>query len=501
MRGLDISSYTAPLDELFTAGPWETIAIGDGGNEIGMGVAPPRTDCAACRAWRDDRLRHPGAASDRGWGLELGRLCASRCARRALRGLARGDCSPVWTKQLDEAILEATVDHGPAVDGVSRRAGAMTVDNLDVGRASRQIAGDPRAGRGRAWRLASSSSKITVTTRQRSTLSLHYRFRDGPQFEEKLIFDFAPRQLSPAAEAVLDRIFRLIFLLSGVSYYKAFIPKSTDVARLLRSTQTRLDFCRNFTKKGLAEFAFRNGISLHGHFQIQSSPVPTAPPIALDLPRRTCVPVGGGKDSVVTLECLKAQRRAVVLFSLGDAEPIAACIAAAQLPFIRVHRRLDTGLFKLNEAGALNGHVPITGILSAIALACAVMSGFDAIAMSNEHSASAPNLDCRRRRGQSPVQQIFRIRSRISPTMSHAAFPRASPIFRCCGHCRKSRLPEDLRNTRNISVVFRSCNTAFRQSPRDARASLVLQLPEMPVCVPGARPVCRKAGTDRDLRP
>src|SRR6267378_697513 len=31
MRGEDIGSYTAPLDELFTAGPWETIAVGDGG--------------------------------------------------------------------------------------------------------------------------------------------------------------------------------------------------------------------------------------------------------------------------------------------------------------------------------------------------------------------------------------------------------------------------------------------------------------------------------------
>src|SRR4029077_15841792 len=38
MRGQDIGSYTAPLDDLFTAGPWETIAIGDGGNEIGMGA-------------------------------------------------------------------------------------------------------------------------------------------------------------------------------------------------------------------------------------------------------------------------------------------------------------------------------------------------------------------------------------------------------------------------------------------------------------------------------
>src|SRR5215469_9859621 len=38
MRGQDIGSYTVPLDDLFVAGPWETIAVGDGGNEIGMGA-------------------------------------------------------------------------------------------------------------------------------------------------------------------------------------------------------------------------------------------------------------------------------------------------------------------------------------------------------------------------------------------------------------------------------------------------------------------------------
>src|SRR5262245_21633943 len=57
-----------------------------------------------------------------------------------------------------------------------------------------------------------------------STLSLRYRFSDGPRFEEQLVFDFVPRQLSAEAIAVLDRIFRLILLMSGVSYYKAFVP-------------------------------------------------------------------------------------------------------------------------------------------------------------------------------------------------------------------------------------------------------------------------------------
>jgi len=147
---------------------------------------------------------------------------------------------------------------------------------------------------------------------------------------------------------------------------------------------------QKFYEKGLAEFAFRNRISLRRHLEIRWSDIGPAAPLALEMPRRSCVPVGGGKDSIVTVECLKRGGEPLVLFSLGDAEPIRACIAAAGLPFIGVHRRLDSALFKLNEAGALNGHVPITGILSAIALAGAVMAGCDAIVMSNEHSASAP---------------------------------------------------------------------------------------------------------------
>ena len=41
MRGVDVSPWTAPLDDLFLAGPWIRLAVGDGGNEIGMGKLPP----------------------------------------------------------------------------------------------------------------------------------------------------------------------------------------------------------------------------------------------------------------------------------------------------------------------------------------------------------------------------------------------------------------------------------------------------------------------------
>jgi len=296
-----------------------------------------------------------------------------------------------------------------------------------------------------------------------STLALRYRFGGGPRFEEKLVFDFLPQQVSPEASVVLDRIFRLIFLMSGVSYYKSFIPQ-TLICEPFPVDRTTADFLQKFYEKGLAEFAFRNRLSLRGHFAIRWSSASPVPPIALDLPQRTCVPVGGGKDSIVTLECLKRTGEPLILFSLGDAEPIRACIAAADLPFIRVRRQLDSGVFKINEAGALNGHVPITGILSAIAVAGAVMAGCDAIVMSNEHSASAPNLqidgtDVNHQYSKSlEFEKDFAdyLKNHISPNITYFSLLR--PLSEIEIARRFAKYPK-------YFPFFLSCNTVFRQSP------------------------------------
>jgi hypothetical protein len=294
-----------------------------------------------------------------------------------------------------------------------------------------------------------------------ATLSLCYAYRDGPKFEEILTFDFVPRRQSPRESEVLNRIFRLIFLLSGVSYYKAFIP-SVLTCRAFELDNGTAAFLQKFYEKGLAEFAFRNGLSLHGHCRFRSCGEEAFPPISLDLPRRTCVPVGGGKDSIVTLECLRRGGEPLLLFSLGDAEPIGACIEAARLPFIGVHRRLDRGLFELTGAGALNGHVPITGILSAIALAAAVMAGCNAVAMSNEHSASAPNLSIDGVEVNHQYSKSFEfeqdfaqyVERFISPNLRYFSLLR--PLSEIEIARRFAKHPAYFR-------VFRSCNTAFRQ--------------------------------------
>lgn len=299
------------------------------------------------------------------------------------------------------------------------------------------------------------------------SLALGYRFSDGPQFEERLFFDFPAGPLPGAAPEVLDRIFRLVFLLSGVSYYKAFVP-SVLRCEAFPLDQATADFLTRFYENGLAEFAWKNRLSLWGHCRIVADADAAEPPPALPigLPRRSLVPVGGGKDSLVSLECLRAAGEDVLLFALGDAAPIAACIAAAQLPFVRVRRRLDPRLLQLNREGALNGHVPITGILSAIALAAAVLAGCDAVAMSNEHSASAPNLVVdgvvinHQFSKSLEFEQAFADYVARHITSSLAYFSLLRPLSEIEIARRFARHPQ-------YFDIFHSCNSAFRQAPAE----------------------------------
>ena len=222
------------------------------------------------------------------------------------------------------------------------------------------------------------------------------------------------------------------------------------------------------------------------------------PPSALrlELPRLTCVPVGGGKDSIVTIECLRQAGEPLVLFSLGNAAPIEATIAQAGLPAIRVTRRLDPALFALNEAGALNGHVPITGILSLIVVACAIIHGFDAIAMSNEHSASAPNIaDVNHQYSKSfEFEQAFSRLLERHVVTGVRYFSLLRPLTEVAIARRFAR----------HAGVFSGIPQLQHRVPSIAGASveqLVLRLSEMPLRLPGVGAVRGPAAPGRDIRP
>jgi len=130
MRGQDISPYAAPLDDLFTAGPWQTIAIGDGGNEIGMGALPRDViagsvaygEIIACATPAD----HLIAAGVSHWGA-YGVLAGLALLRPDWRNALLSCLDP----RIEHGIVHTMLAEGPAVDGVTLRQTA-TIDSLDL---------------------------------------------------------------------------------------------------------------------------------------------------------------------------------------------------------------------------------------------------------------------------------------------------------------------------------------------------------------------------------
>ncbi|MDE1959496.1 MAG: endonuclease domain-containing protein [Xanthomonadaceae bacterium] len=224
---------------------------------------------------------------------------------------------------------------------------------------------------------------------------LAYAFDDGAELVERIRFPDAPA-LTAERHAAFAAALRLLHLIAGVSYYKAGVPATITVAGWTPDAASA-DLLDTLYLHGLAEFAYRNGLDLRGRVRFPRDAIATATATAtapmLGLPRRVLVPIGGGKDSLVAVEALKAIGADATAVWIGTSPLIAACAARSGLPTLNIAREIAPGLFELNRRGAWNGHIPVTAINSAILVCAAILHGFDAIAFANERSASSATLE------------------------------------------------------------------------------------------------------------
>lgn len=225
----------------------------------------------------------------------------------------------------------------------------------------------------------------------RAVARLPYRFDNGPVMQETLHFPGAHLPLDAPRKAALDRALENLHLAAGVSYYKAGVPRQI-VHYSGGLPPPTAAFFNTFYRRGLAEFAYRNGISLPDPIGFPIAENNSATSYRLARAGNVVVPIGGGKDSVVSLERVRAQGFACRAISVGQSDLIDAVVAQSGVPHIRIERHISAELFKLNRQGALNGHVPITGILAFVLLVAAILYEFDTIVMANERSASSGNV-------------------------------------------------------------------------------------------------------------
>jgi hypothetical protein len=214
---------------------------------------------------------------------------------------------------------------------------------------------------------------------------------DGPDpltFTETITFPVPPA--GTEVPETFHRVLDLLHVVAGVSYFKVGAPP-----RVVAPTAVPRAAAGFFTAvytHGMGEYAYRNQLPYVLDLEVEVPGV-TGPAGPVDNSAgRPLSAVGGGKDSIVTLEILRAAGLDPVPFSVNPNQVIVAVNAASGLPALAARRQLDPKLFELNKAGARNGHIPVTAINSLIAIATAAWHGLGPVVMSNERSASDPNL-------------------------------------------------------------------------------------------------------------
>ncbi|MEY3552343.1 MAG: hypothetical protein RL735_691, partial [Pseudomonadota bacterium] len=267
--------------------------------------------------------------------------------------------------------------------------------------------------------------------------------------------------LRPGFEAALEAL----SLVAGVSYYKAFLPPAMGFPGMNPDERQRR-FFEELYVDGLGEFGVRNNLRIAGQVNFGSGGAPHPQAHRAPLARRSAVLIGGGKDSLVSLEILKAAQEPMALFAVNPKKPILDCAAASGLPFIRVERRLDEKLFALNEQGAFNGHVPITAIVSFIALAGAFVHGFDAVILSNERSANQGNLW---RDGREINHQFSKTSGMEVALADYVAryIDTNLAYFSLLRPLSEAHIASLMARTSLYDGAFTSCNRAFQLRPKE----------------------------------
>jgi UDP-N-acetyl-alpha-D-muramoyl-L-alanyl-L-glutamate epimerase len=233
---------------------------------------------------------------------------------------------------------------------------------------------------------------------------LDYAFDDGIVFSERIEFPGAPFALSATKAKAVEAALRTLHLIAGVSYYKAAAPESIVIDSYGIDAGTA-DFLQRVYENGLGEFAYRNGLSLRGKIRFPSSgavALPSSGPAGHLLPKgegrcegsasHALVAIGGGKDSLVSIESLRRLGIAQTITWIGSAPLIRSCAERTGLPLYNISRTLAPELFAMNKQGALNGHIPVTAVNSAILTLAAVLQNADQVVFSNERSASYGSL-------------------------------------------------------------------------------------------------------------
>ena len=176
---------------------------------------------------------------------------------------------------------------------------------------------------------------------------------------------------------ILDNLIFHLGLIEMISYWKATCSSEIQI-RCGKLNKEQVKWWQDLIAKGMAEFFYTNKIK------------PMKPKIITKGEKGMCltkkirdrilIPMGGGKDSLVTLEMLKG-----TAFYLNPKRILNRNSIIAE-------RKIDKGLLELNKKEFLNGHTPFSAYLAFLSVLIGVIFDYKYLVFSNERSANEGNV-------------------------------------------------------------------------------------------------------------
>jgi hypothetical protein len=233
--------------------------------------------------------------------------------------------------------------------------------------------------------------------KEKKELLLSYSLDGEIKFTEKLIFNFDFTE--NYSEEALKRAFSGLWIMSGISYFKTCLPQKIAI-KTGKLSKSQANFFTKIYENGLGEFFVENKLNPYNHVNFPFSKNSSTPhsregrnPVNEEVPiSGTIVPIGGGKDSLVTAKILEKACEGFSTWHVGSSQVIKDCVKILDKENLQISREISPELLKLNKEGALNGHIPISAIFAFLSVITAILTGKKSIAFSNENSANFGNI-------------------------------------------------------------------------------------------------------------
>ncbi|HBG70745.1 MAG: hypothetical protein A2W93_04445 [Bacteroidetes bacterium GWF2_43_63] len=298
------------------------------------------------------------------------------------------------------------------------------------------------------------------------SFSFHFHIGDEWHFRPASEIDFQHvpflRNI-PAAD--LDNLIFHIGMIELISYWKPTCSPLVEI-KPYKLAENQIKWWKKLWYNGLGEFFYINSIKTtakdflwinSGEKELTDFEFQAADNFS------TLVPIGGGKDSPVTLELIKNGGRNVIPLIIN---PRGATLNTVKMSgigmeaFVSVKRTIDPTLLKMNDNGFLNGHTPFSAMLAFYTLLIARMTGISDIALSNESSANEstiPGTDVNHQYSKSfEFEQDFReyYAQNVSDGFNYFSFLR--PLT-------ELQIAKLFSQMTAYHAVFRSCNAGSKE--------------------------------------